>query len=90
MMNNEIIDLIITIAPSVTAIIGIIVSILVSLKRLGGIISEFRQSNEVKGLVSQLKKQSEENAQLKKMNEKLLVELRRIAPKGWVDDEFKN
>lgn len=89
-MSQEIINLIVTIAPSIAGIIGMIFSFIVALKKVSDIINDFRQSNELKNNNEQITKLLSDNAQLKKMNEKLLVELTRIKPLGWTDDQSKN
>lgn len=86
-MPQEIIDLIVTIAPSIGGIIGIVVSILLSIRKITTMINEFRQSNELKKNNEQIEALLKDNENLKKMNEKILVELTRIKPKGWCDDD---
>ena len=89
-MSQEIINLIVTIAPSIAGIIGMIFSFIVALKKVTSIINDFRQSNELKKNNEQITQLLADNAQLKKMNEKLLVELTRIKPQGWTDDQSQN
>lgn len=89
-MSQEIINLIVTIAPSIAGIVGMIFSFILALKKVTSIINDFRQSNELKNNNEQISKLLADNAQLKKMNEKLLVELTRIKPLGWTDDQSKN
>ena len=89
-MSNEIITFIITIAPSLGGIIGIIVSVILSIKKITNVITEFKQSNELKKNNEQISALLKDNAQLKKMNEKLLVELTRVAPKGWYDGKYED
>lgn len=84
---NEIIQLLITLAPSIGGILGIIVSVILSLKELTKIINEFRQSNELKENNAQISALLKDNAELKKLNERLLVEITRIKPAGWCDDD---
>lgn len=73
--------------PSITAVLGTIVGLLIALKKFCTAINEFRNSNEIKQLIEQNKQALQDNAQLKKMNEKLIVELTRIKPQGWTDDQ---
>lgn len=89
-MSQEIINLIVTIAPSIAGIVGMIFSFIVAIKKVTSIINDFRQSNELKKNNEQISQLLADNAQLKKMNEKLLVELTRIKPQGWTDDQSKN
>ena len=84
---NDIIQLLITLAPSIGGILGIIVSVILSLKELTKIINEFRQSNELKENNAQISALLKDNADLKKLNERLLVEITRIKPAGWCDDD---
>lgn len=84
---NEIVQLLITLAPSIGGILGIIVSVILSLKELTKIINEFRQSNELKENNAQISALLKDNADLKKLNERLLVEITRIKPAGWCDDD---
>lgn len=84
---NEVLQLLITLAPSIGGILGIIISVILSLKELTKIINEFRQSNELKENNAQISALLKDNADLKKLNERLLVEITRIKPAGWCDDD---
>lgn len=84
---NEVLQLLITLAPSIGGILGIIISVILSLKELTKIINEFRQSNELKENNAQISALLRDNAELKKLNERLLVEITRIKPAGWCDDD---
>ena len=84
---NEIVQLLITLAPSIGGILGIIISVILSLKELAKIINEFRQSNELKENNAQISALLKDNADLKKLNERLLVEITRIKPAGWCDND---
>lgn len=86
-MSQDIFNFILTILPSLGGIVGIVVSILLSLQKLTKIINEFRQSNELKQNTERITALLKDNAELKKLNEKLLVELTRIKPEGWCDDD---
>lgn len=88
-MTQEVINLIITIAPSLAGILSIIVSIIISIKKLSAMINEFRQSNELKKNNENITSLLKDNAELKKLNERLLVELTRIKPAGWCDDDMQ-
>lgn len=85
--NSELWMAIVAMAPSIGGVIAAVITALLSIKKVATVIAEFRSSNELKELVSQLKVQSTENKQLKKMNEKLLAELTRIQPVGHTDDK---
>lgn len=89
-MSNDILNLIITIAPSIAGILGMIVSFIMAIKKVTSIINDFRQSNELKENNQQISQLLKDNSKLKKLNEKLLVELTRIKPMRWTDDQFKN
>lgn len=86
-MNSELWYAIVSIAPSVAAVVATVVSAVLALKKVADVINEFRQSNELKELIAETKRLLEENKALKKMNEKLLVELTRIKPLGWSDSD---
>lgn len=85
--NSELWMAIMAMAPSIGGVLAAVVTALLSIKKVATVIAEFRSSNEMKQLISELKTQSTENRQLKKMNEKLLAELTRIQPMGHVDDK---
>ena len=87
LMTSDLWALVVAIAPAVGSVLATVISAVLAIKKVATVISEFRNSNEVKGLVSELKTSHEENKQLKKLNEKLLVELTRIKPAGWCDDK---
>lgn len=78
---------IVSIAPSVTAVFASVFSAIIALKKVAAAISDFRQSNELKKNNEQIAQLLKDNQALKKLNEKLLVELTRIKPMGWTDDE---
>ncbi len=83
---SELLEILVTIAPAVAGVLASVVSVIMGLKKITSTITEFRQSNELKKNNEQITALLQDNAQLKKMNEKLLVELTRIKPAGWVDD----
>ena len=85
---------IVSIAPSVAAIGGILLSALLTIKKVAEAINsfvdavrEFRQSNELKENNKQMEDLLKDNKDLKKLCEKLLVELTKVKPMGWTDDE---
>ena len=84
--NGDIFTAIIAMAPSIGGIIGIVVTCILSIRKVAMMIADFKQSNELKELIATIKAQQAENKQLRKMNEKLLGELTRIQPKGYTDD----
>lgn len=86
-MIEEVLYIIVSIAPSVAAVLASVISAVLALKKVATTISEFRQSNELKKNNEQIYQLLQDNKTLKKMNEKLLVELTRIKPKEWTDDE---
>lgn len=88
-MSSEIWALFVACAPAIGSILATVISAVLAIKKVAQVISDFRNSNEVKNLVGELKTSHEENKQLKKLNEKLLVELTRIRPAGYQDDENK-
>ena len=89
-MSPEIINLVIAIAPSVAGIVGMIYTFVMAIRKVTSIVNDFKQSNELKKNNEQISALLQDNAQLKKMNEKLLVELTRVRPQGWTDDKFEN
>lgn len=86
---SELMEILVAIAPAVAGVLASVVSVIMGIKKVSTTISEFRQSNELKKNNEQIAELLQDNKQLKKMNEKLLVELTKIKPKGWVDDEQK-
>ena len=86
---SELMEILVAIAPAVAGVLASVVSVIMGIKKVSTTISEFRQSNELKQNNAQIAELLQDNKQLKKMNEKLLVELTKIKPKGWVDDEQK-
>lgn len=86
-MSQELINLIITLAPSIASILGVVISVILAIKKVADTISEFKQSNELKENNELTTKLLKDNEQLKKLNEKLLVELTNIRPFGWTEDD---
>lgn len=89
-MIEEIWYVVVSCAPSVAAVLASVISALLAIKKVATTISEFRQSNELKENNEQIKQLLADNKSLKKLNEKLLVELTKIKPKEWTDDEHQN
>ena len=88
-LSSEIWALIVSIAPAVGSVLATVISAVLAIRKIASTIAEFRQSNELKQNNAQISALLEDNRQLKKMNEKLLVELTRIKPAGWCDDKEK-
>lgn len=86
-MIEEVLYVIISIAPSVAAVLASVISAMIAIKKVISTISEFRQSNELKQNNEKINELLKDNKSLKKLNEKLLVELTKIKPKEWTDDE---
>lgn len=84
---NEILSVIIQLAPSIGGVLGIVVTVLLSIKKVADLISEFKQSNELADLINELKQSHEDNKQLKRSNEKLISEITRIRRVGYTDDK---
>lgn len=87
MMTSELWTLFVAIAPAIGSVLATVISAIIAIKKVATTISEFRQSNELKQTTAQVKALLEDNKTLKKMNEKLLVELTRIKPAGWCDNK---
>lgn len=86
-MYSEIWQALVSCAPAISAILATVISAILAIKKVATVIAEFRNSNELKEATSQVNKLLEDNKQLKKLNEKLLVELTRIKPVGWCNDK---
>jgi cell shape-determining protein MreC len=87
--SNEIWTLIVSIAPAVGSVLATVISAVMAIRKVASTIAEFKQSNELKQNNENISALLEDNRQLKKMNEKLLVELTKIKPAGWCDDKEK-
>jgi len=87
LMASDLWALVVAIAPAVGSVLATVISAILAIKKVAAVISEFRNSNEVKGLVAENKALREDNKHLTKLYEKLLVELTRIKPAGWCDDK---
>ena len=89
-MSQEVINYILTILPSIGGVIGIIISVILSIRKISSCINEFKQSNALKENNEKISALLKDNATLKEMNQKLLEEITRIRPKGRCDDEQQN
>ena len=87
LFSSEIWTLIVSIAPAVGSVLATVISAVLAIRKVASTIAEFKQSNELKQNNESIRALLEDNRQLKKMNEKLLVELTKIKPAGWCDDK---
>lgn len=87
LMASDFWALIVAMAPAIGSVLATVISAILAIKKVAKVIAEFRQSNELKQNNAEIKALLEDNKQLKKMNEKLLVELTRIKPAGWCDNK---
>ena len=87
LFSSGIWTLIVSIAPAVGSVLATVISAVLAIRKVASTISEFKQSNELKQNNEIVRALLEDNRQLKKMNEKLLVELTKIKPSGWCDDK---
>ena len=84
---SEVWALLVAIAPAIGSVLATVISAILAIRKVASIIAEFRQSNELKQNNATINALLEDNRQLKKLNEKLLVELTKIKPAGWCDDK---
>ena len=87
LMASEAWALIVTIAPAIGSVLATVISAILAIRKVASTIAEFKQSNELKKNNEQINALLEDNKTLKRMNEKLLVELTKIKPAGWCDDK---
>ena len=87
LMASDFWALVVAMAPAVGSVLATVISAILAIKKVASVINEFRQSNELKQNNAEIKALLEDNKQLKKMNEKLLIELTRIKPAGWCDNK---
>ena len=73
--------------PSITAILGVVASILYSVLKTKKAVDDLKSCDDISKLRAEVKQLCQENKTLQKMNEKLLSELTRIRPRGWTDDQ---
>lgn len=86
LMSSEIWTMLVALLPSLASIGASVLAAILAIKKVATVIQEFRQSNELKDATDRVDKLLKDNEQLKKLNEKLLVELTRIKPITWTDD----
>lgn len=84
---NTILNFLTEYGPSITAVLGVVASIVYSLIQTRKAIAELKNCDDIASLKNEVKHLCSENKTLQKMNEKLLSELTRIRPKGWTDDK---
>lgn len=85
--SSEIWALIVSIVPAVGSVLGIVITVLLGIKKFAAAIDRLRESSELKELIAINKQQIAENKQLRKLNEKLMTELTKIRPVGYTDDK---
>ena len=78
---------IVAMLPAVGGIIGMVITALLTIRKVAIAITELKNSKELAALLAELKAEREENKQLRKMYEKLQVELTRIKPAGYTEDK---
>lgn len=84
---SEVWALLVAIAPAIGSVVATVISAVLAIRKVASVINEFKQSNELKQNNATINALLEDNRQLKKLNEKLLVELTKIKPAGWCDDK---
>ena len=84
---SEVWALLVAIAPAIGSVLATVISAILAIRKVANVINEFKQSNELKQNNATINALLEDNRQLKKLNEKLLVELTKIKPAGWCDDK---
>lgn len=84
---SEVWALLVAIAPAIGSVLATVISAVLAIRKVANVINEFKQSNELKHNNATINALLEDNKQLKKLNEKLLVELTKIKPAGWCDDK---
>lgn len=87
---TELLNFLVQIAPAVAGVLATVFSAIMAISKVSAMIAEFKQSNELKQNNEAIHQLLLDNRQLKKMNEKLLVELTKIKPAGWTDDNKEN
>ena len=72
---------------TLSGIIGTIVTVILAVKKLTVAVNDLKHNDDLKEVIKCLNIEREESKRLRKMNESLLQELKRIKPLGGVDDE---
>lgn len=73
--------------PAIVAILGVVGAVIPALLKIKAAIAEFRQSDDLKQIVAELKKQGAENAELRRLYGLTLDELTKI--KGYAEAKKK-
>lgn len=73
--------------PYIVALASTIFTAVMAIKKVADVINEFRNSNEVKALESEMRELIKENKMLKHDLDTLMVEITKKRPVGWTDDK---
>ena len=79
--------LLVSLWPYLVALASTVFTAVMAIKKVADVINEFRNSNEVKALESDMRELIKENKQLKQDLDKVMVELTHKRPVGWTDDK---
>ena len=79
--------LLVALWPYLMALGSTILTAVLAIKKVAECINEFRNSNEVKALESDMRELIKENKSLKKDLDTLMVEITKKRPVGWTDDK---
>lgn len=79
--------LLVALWPYIVALASTIFTAVMAIKKVADVINEFRNSNEVKALESEMRELIKENKMLKHDLDTLMVELTHRRPVGWTDDK---
>lgn len=79
--------LLVALWPYLVALASTVFTAVMAIKKVADVINEFRNSNEVKALESEMRELIKENKSLKKDLDTLMVELTKKRPVGWTDDK---
>lgn len=81
--------LLVALWPYLVALASTVFTAVLSIKKVADVINEFRNSNEVKALESDMRELIKENKSLKKDVDTLMIELTKVRPVGWTEDKNK-
>ena len=79
--------LLVSLWPYLVALASTVFTAVMAIKKVADVINEFRNSNEVKALESEMRELIKENKALKEDLDKVMVELNKKRPVGWTDDK---
>lgn len=79
--------LLVALWPYIVALGSTVLTAILAIKKVAECINEFRNSNEVKQLEGEMRELIKDNASLKKDLHRLMIELTKQRPCGWVDEE---